>query len=198
MEIRKAAGLVLHSRQSGEADIVARVLTAEFGKTNFIFKGLKKSKKRSLAAGEPGTLLDLMYSSTTTGISGRKRIQGGPTPAGPSYGPGTHTAPLLSARACRQDHRARRSPAAELRARLRGDRRPGRNRQPMAISRPFFCSTSCASTACFRISDAAAGAAEPISFHSRSTRRISYRSASAVRAVAATPGRCSAPRRATS
>lgn len=61
MEIRKAAGLVLHSRQSGEADIVARVLTAEFGKTNFIFKGLKKSKKRSLAAGDPGTLLDLMY-----------------------------------------------------------------------------------------------------------------------------------------
>lgn len=61
MEIRKAAGLVLQSRQSGEADIMARVLTAEYGKTNFIFKGLKKSRKRFLAAGDPGTLLDLMY-----------------------------------------------------------------------------------------------------------------------------------------
>ncbi|HNU92259.1 MAG TPA: DNA repair protein RecO [Spirochaetota bacterium] len=61
MEIRKASGLVLHSRQSGEADILARILTAEFGKANFVFKGLKKSRKRSLAAGEPGTLLDLLY-----------------------------------------------------------------------------------------------------------------------------------------
>ncbi|HSV97514.1 MAG TPA: DNA repair protein RecO [Spirochaetota bacterium] len=61
MEIRKATGLVLHSRQSGEADVLARILTGEFGKTNFVFKGLKKSKKRPLAAGEPGTILQLMY-----------------------------------------------------------------------------------------------------------------------------------------
>ena len=61
MEIRKATGLVLHSRQSGEADVLARILTGEFGKTNFVFKGLKKSKKRSLAAAEPGTVLHLMY-----------------------------------------------------------------------------------------------------------------------------------------
>ncbi|MCU0845342.1 MAG: DNA repair protein RecO [Spirochaetes bacterium] len=61
MEIRKATGLVLHSRQSGEADVLARILTGEFGKTNFVFKGLKKSKNRPLSAGEPGTVLHLMY-----------------------------------------------------------------------------------------------------------------------------------------
>ncbi len=61
MEIRKATGLVLHSRQSGEADVLARILTDEFGKTNFVFKGLKKSKNRPLSAGEPGTVLQLMY-----------------------------------------------------------------------------------------------------------------------------------------
>ncbi len=61
MEIRKATGIVLYSRRSGEADVTARIFTREHGKRTFVFKGLKKSKTRPQSAAEPGTVLDLVY-----------------------------------------------------------------------------------------------------------------------------------------
>lgn len=61
MKIQKATGLVLYSRHSGEADVHARVFTREFGKRNFVFKGIKKSISRPQSAAEPGTLLELLY-----------------------------------------------------------------------------------------------------------------------------------------
>lgn len=61
MEIQKCAAIVLSSRASGEADRTVRAYTREFGKRSFVFKGLRKSRKRSVAAAEPGTVLDLVY-----------------------------------------------------------------------------------------------------------------------------------------
>lgn len=61
MEIRKSQGIVLSSRPTGEADRSIRAFTREFGKKSFIFKGLRKSKKRAIAASEPGTVLELVY-----------------------------------------------------------------------------------------------------------------------------------------
>jgi recombinational DNA repair protein (RecF pathway) len=63
MEIVKSNGVVLSGAHSGESDSTARVFTGEHGKRNFIFKGLKKSRKRSMA----GTYII----TTTTGISTR-------------------------------------------------------------------------------------------------------------------------------
>ncbi len=61
MEILKTTGIALSSRVSGEADIVCNIYTRDFGKRKFIFKGLKKSKKRSMAATEPGAISTLLY-----------------------------------------------------------------------------------------------------------------------------------------
>jgi len=61
MEIQKSTGIVLSSRTSGEADLFCRILTKECGKRDFIIKGLKKSKRRSQSAAEPGTVLKLIY-----------------------------------------------------------------------------------------------------------------------------------------
>lgn len=61
MEIRKSQGIVLSSRATGEADRAIRAFTREFGKKSFVFKGLRKSKKRATAASEPGTVLELVY-----------------------------------------------------------------------------------------------------------------------------------------
>ncbi len=61
MEIRKSQGIVLSSRPTGEADRSIRAFTREHGKKSFIFKGLRKSKKRPMAASEPGTVLELVY-----------------------------------------------------------------------------------------------------------------------------------------
>lgn len=61
MEIQKATGIVLHSRRIGEADVIVRAYTREYGKRNFIFKGIKKSRSRPLAATEPGTTVELAY-----------------------------------------------------------------------------------------------------------------------------------------
>lgn len=61
MKIQKTTGIVLSSRGLGEADVVATILTRDFGKARFIFKGLKKSRKRPLSAADPGTLLHLVY-----------------------------------------------------------------------------------------------------------------------------------------
>jgi DNA repair protein RecO len=61
MEILKTTGIALSSRVSGEADVVCNIYTRDFGKRKFIFKGLKKSKKRSMAATEPGAVSTLLY-----------------------------------------------------------------------------------------------------------------------------------------
>lgn len=61
MEIQKSTGIVLSSIQSGEADCFARVFTKEFGKRDFLLKGIKKSKKRPGVISEPGTIANLVY-----------------------------------------------------------------------------------------------------------------------------------------
>jgi DNA repair protein RecO (recombination protein O) len=61
MEILKTTGIALSSHESGEADIICNYFTRDFGKRRFVFKGLKKSKKRSHSATEPGALANLMY-----------------------------------------------------------------------------------------------------------------------------------------
>jgi len=61
MEILKTTGIALSSRVSGEADVVCTIYTRDFGKRKFIFKGLKKSRKRSMAATEPGAVSTLLY-----------------------------------------------------------------------------------------------------------------------------------------
>ncbi|MCU0847369.1 MAG: DNA repair protein RecO [Spirochaetes bacterium] len=61
MEISKTDGIILKSRPSGESDITSVILTSDYGKKRFIFKGLKKSRKRSIAAVEPGSVINLLY-----------------------------------------------------------------------------------------------------------------------------------------
>jgi DNA repair protein RecO len=61
MEIQKSTGLVLSSRQTGEADFFCTMYTKEFGKRDFVFKGLQKSRKRSQIISEPGTTANLVY-----------------------------------------------------------------------------------------------------------------------------------------
>ncbi len=61
MEIQKATGIVLSSRRIGEADCLCTIYTKEFGKRDFIFKGLQKSKRRSRTISEPGTTASLVY-----------------------------------------------------------------------------------------------------------------------------------------
>ena len=61
MEIQKSTGIILSSRLFREADILSNILTKEYGKRKFIFKGLNKSKKRAQSAKEPGTILRIVY-----------------------------------------------------------------------------------------------------------------------------------------
>ncbi len=61
MEIQKTTGIILSSRSAGEADVLCSILTREFGKRKFSFKGLKKSKRRSRSAADHGTILKLVY-----------------------------------------------------------------------------------------------------------------------------------------
>jgi len=61
LEISKTDGIILKSRPSGESDISSLILTCDYGKKRFIFKGLKKSRKRSIAAVEPGSVINLLY-----------------------------------------------------------------------------------------------------------------------------------------
>ena len=61
MEIQKSTGVVLSSRQIGEADFFCTMYTREFGKRDFVFKGLQKSRKRPQIVSEPGTTANLVY-----------------------------------------------------------------------------------------------------------------------------------------
>lgn len=61
MEIQKSTGVVLSSFPGGEADRIVRIFTREYGKRSFVFKGIRKSRKRSTLVSEPGTVVDLVY-----------------------------------------------------------------------------------------------------------------------------------------
>ncbi len=61
MEIQKTTGIVLSSHGYGEGNILAVVLTREYGKRKFIFKGLKKSRRRPQSGAEAGAVVSLMY-----------------------------------------------------------------------------------------------------------------------------------------
>ncbi|MBN2436101.1 MAG: DNA repair protein RecO [Spirochaetes bacterium] len=65
MIITSTEGVVLSSRISSEADIIASVFTETEGLTRFIIKGLKKSKKRDISASDPGTLLNITFYKKT-------------------------------------------------------------------------------------------------------------------------------------
>ncbi|MFH0976701.1 MAG: DNA repair protein RecO [Spirochaetota bacterium] len=61
MEIQKATGIILSSREFGEADYICTIFTKEFGKRDFVFKGLRKSRKRPQLVSEPGTTAKIIY-----------------------------------------------------------------------------------------------------------------------------------------
>ena len=63
MALQKTAAIILHSVKSGEADIIATVLTQNDGKRKFIFKGIRKSRRRARSATQIGTVLELSYYS---------------------------------------------------------------------------------------------------------------------------------------
>ncbi len=59
MPILKTDSIILSISQSGEGDITAKALTSESGKRIFVFKGLKKSRKRPQI--EPGLRVEIIY-----------------------------------------------------------------------------------------------------------------------------------------
>lgn len=61
MNILKTTGIALSSQVFGEADIICNYFTIDAGKRKFLFKGLRKSKKRSLSATEPGAVANIVY-----------------------------------------------------------------------------------------------------------------------------------------
>ncbi len=61
MEILKSTGIALSSQVYGDSDIACNFYTRDFGKRKFVFKGLKKSGKRSRAATEPGAVSSVIY-----------------------------------------------------------------------------------------------------------------------------------------
>ncbi len=61
MEIQKTEGIVLRKIPILEADITDIIYTRDHGKRTFIFKGIKKTKRRSLSAIEPGSIVHLVY-----------------------------------------------------------------------------------------------------------------------------------------
>lgn len=60
MSLKTFTGIVLSSAAAGEADISAVVFCLGEGKRTFIFPGLKKSKRRALTAGQPGTVVSII------------------------------------------------------------------------------------------------------------------------------------------
>jgi DNA repair protein RecO len=60
MGIIKTTGIAISSQTYAEADVLCTYYTKDFGKRKFIIKGLKKSKKRSFSAVEPGAVTDLV------------------------------------------------------------------------------------------------------------------------------------------
>jgi DNA repair protein RecO (recombination protein O) len=52
--------IMIHSKESGEGDVIARVLTEHSGLISCVFKGLKKSGRRSKAVSDSGTFIHLV------------------------------------------------------------------------------------------------------------------------------------------
>lgn len=61
MEIIKSEGIILKKIPVLEADVAVVIYTQNHGKRTFIFKGIKKTKRRSQAAIEPGSIVHLVY-----------------------------------------------------------------------------------------------------------------------------------------
>jgi DNA repair protein RecO len=61
MEIIKSEGIILKKIPILEADVADIIYTQNHGKRTFIFKGIKKTKRRSQAAIEPGSVVHLVY-----------------------------------------------------------------------------------------------------------------------------------------
>ncbi|MGQ9844191.1 MAG: DNA repair protein RecO, partial [Spirochaetota bacterium] len=61
MEILKSEGIILKKISVLEADIANIIYTPYYGKQTFISKGIKKTKRRSLTAIEPGSIVDFVY-----------------------------------------------------------------------------------------------------------------------------------------
>jgi len=61
MELQKDSGIVLRKIPILEADIAATIYTNSHGKRTLLFKGLKKTKRRSLTAVEPGCVTHVVY-----------------------------------------------------------------------------------------------------------------------------------------
>lgn len=58
MKIEHSEGIVLSASTVNEADIITQMMTAAHGKGRYMFKGLKKSRRRHLSGASPGTLLN--------------------------------------------------------------------------------------------------------------------------------------------
>lgn len=63
----RTRGIVLSRTLSGEADYICSIYTRDTGKEKFIFKGIRKSRKRPRSASEPGTVIDIIYYTGNSG-----------------------------------------------------------------------------------------------------------------------------------
>ena len=61
-------GIVLSTSESGEADLIARVLTETHGVQQLLFRGIRKSRRRSRSAAEPGMRSVFVFRMTGGGI----------------------------------------------------------------------------------------------------------------------------------
>jgi DNA repair protein RecO len=64
----KTEGIILHCSAAGEADIIAKVFTEDHGIQSLSFKGIRKSRKRSHSAVEPGMRSLFHYRPAGQGI----------------------------------------------------------------------------------------------------------------------------------
>ncbi|MEG2588125.1 MAG: DNA repair protein RecO, partial [Cetobacterium sp.] len=61
MKIINSNGIVLKKNDFGEADRIITVFLEDFGRTSFVLKGIRKSKKRDLTSGEPLTFSQFSF-----------------------------------------------------------------------------------------------------------------------------------------
>lgn len=61
MSLEKASGIVIETKESGEADSLVTLLLETGFKETFLFKGIRKSKKRTQVSQEIATLIHLVY-----------------------------------------------------------------------------------------------------------------------------------------
>jgi DNA repair protein RecO len=63
-----AEGIVLSAAESGESDIIAHVITEEHGVQQLMFKGIRKSRRRSHSAAEPGMRSTFVFRTSSRQI----------------------------------------------------------------------------------------------------------------------------------